>query len=1597
MKKRPKANMKAQAGKKADASPRVRARAESRVNKSTKKAATARHRAKQDTERLVHQLDVQAAELETLNEEIHRVREERDTAIQEAAGRFSWTVNAVSAGCFRLDRKGRFEQVNEAWMHMHGYTSPDEVLGQHFSLTQTADCLERAEEVVTSLLRGQTVPSGDFVRRNKDGSVGHHVFAAWPVKSHGKIVGVEGILIDTSARALAEEENRLALELLGLLNSTSDLHTLMSHVVSFLRERFDCEAVGIRLKEGNDYPYFECRGFPPEFVQAENHLCATDENNEALRDSMGSPVLECMCGNVICGRFDPAKPFFTANGSFWTNCTTELLATTTEADRQARTRNRCNGQGYESVALIRLCSGGVPVGLVQLNDRRRGRFTLRRIELLERMAGKIAIALAQRKAEKALLDRTLELDTVFHALPDQYFRLRRDGTILDCRGGQADDLHLSPGEFIGLRIQSVLPHEVGDLFEKTVRQAEESGRPASFEYVLPVPSGSKVFEARLQRLGEEEFVAVARDITNRKHADEAIERGRAELKAIYDSAPVMMCVVNERREVFYANRAFIEFTGRSDTELKAGRAGGVLGCVNALEDPRGCGFGEQCETCPLRLALADTLRTGESHRDIEYRSVLALNGSRREVVLLGSTALIQVAGKADLLLCLEDITQRKHAERQNEVLGRMAARLAAADSVDDMIDTVEDETGQLLSWDAHYFAVRRPNTDIFHVLRFVDTVGGEKRTFSSENWRSDDLSEPLKPLVRGEAVLINRAVGASEPAFEGFGDEGCASASLMYAPVRSGNTVIGILSAQSYAHFRYDEADIGLLQRVADIVAPALDRVCAEEALKNSEEKFSKAFLASPAPISIIRLSDNRMVEVNEAFEQLTGYCRDEMVGHTAMELGLWVDLGERENALGILCTNGRFRDLECRFRARGGHVIICRCSAEVVDLGGELCGLATLLDVTARRQAEEALRESESRYRTLFQHMMEGLAYCQVLYDEQGQPQDWVYLDVNDAFTRLTGLKEVVGRRATEVLPGIREACPELFEIYFRVASTRQPEQFEIDFKPLGMWLSVSAFSPAKECFVAVFEDITERKRAESALQASERKFRTLFDTMVEGVALHEVVRDADGKPADYRIIDVNAAYEKQTGLPATSARGALASQLYGTNPPPYLDVYSAVAETGQPDDMEVFFRPLQRHFRISIFSPGKGLFATVFEDMTESIRAEEERMRLEDQLRQVQKLEAVGQLAAGVAHDFNNLLSVIRGQALQIAAAGSREDAIREPLAMIEEAVAQAGEITRSLLTFSRVMPSEKKLLRLCGVVRESERLLRHVLPARIRLETVVSEECDCWVNADRTQLHQIILNLAINARDAMPSGGTLTIAVDLAEHPAGCAGEGTEHSSCGFVRLAVTDTGMGIPPAVRSRVFEPFFTTKPRGEGTGLGLSIVHGIVTDHDGEIEVESQVNAGTRFVVLLPCVPSPEPDETVPEACRAVRGQGELIVLAERDPFTRGAIASFLESSGYRVLLATSEEAVLDLVSQHQSKARLAILGSSLSGHGRCLDQMRGIAKGLPAIILRGASDAIRKPMDDLTTIVPEPFGISELSRMVGYALGKGGRGEVRA
>ena len=377
-----------------------------------------------------------------------------------------------------------------------------------------------------------------------------------------------GTVADITGRKRMEEEREIMVRLLSLVNAPSSLHELMQQVTRLLHDWFACEAVGIRLRAGEDFPYFETRGFPAAFVRLEDHLCHCDAEGRVVRDAAGQPVYECMCGNVLCGRFDASKPFFTARGSFWANDTTRLLATTTDADRQTPTRNRCNGEGYVSVALVALRTGETTYGLLQLNDKRKHRFTPERIALLERLADSLAISIAHRQNQAQLQESEEKYrHLVDHAGEAIY--VAQEGLIRFANRMCAQLTGFSEAELLG-RASSLLA------------VPEECEHVARHQHLLArgeTPAGREEFRIRT-RDGAERWLSIssvqiqwqnrpatlnfATDITGRKRAEEALQLQGAALAAAANA----IVITDAQGLIEWANPAFTTFTGYNVAEAQ---------------------------------------------------------------------------------------------------------------------------------------------------------------------------------------------------------------------------------------------------------------------------------------------------------------------------------------------------------------------------------------------------------------------------------------------------------------------------------------------------------------------------------------------------------------------------------------------------------------------------------------------------------------------------------------------------------------------------------------------------------------------------------------------------------------------------------------------------------------------------------------------------------------------------------------------------------------------------------------------------------------------------------------------------------------------
>ncbi len=633
--------------------------------------------------------------------------------------------------------------------------------------------------------------------------------------------------------------------------------------------------------------------------------------------------------------------------------------------------------------------------------------------------------------------------------------------------------------------------------------------------------------------------------------------------------------------------------------------------------------------------------------------------------------------------------------------------------------------------------------------------------------------------------------------------------------------------------------------------------------------------------------------------------------------------------------------------------------------------------ETTARLRAEQAARENEARYRSLFENMVNGLAHCQMLF-EDGRPVDFVYLNVNKAFAELTGLKEVVGKKVSEAIPGIREADPELFEIYGRVAATGRPERFETYVTALGQWFSIAVYCPVEGQFVAVFDAITERKKTEENLRYLSR--------VVEQSPIAIVITDPHGA-----IEYVNAHFTEMTGYTAEDVLGKTPRVLkYAeTTSAQFEELWRTVTAGGRwcgdfcnrKKNGEMFWE------RATIFPmlDGQGKitrYVGVKEDITE-------RRLLEEQLRRSQRVEAIGALAGGIAHDLNNLLApVLLGHGLLLEAV--RDPQERQWLELIGHSAKRAADVVRQLLTFSRGGSGERVALEVGDLFREMRRIVEETFPRDITLRIELAADLPP-VLGDATQLHQVLLNLCVNARDAMPDGGTLTLRAGASEVDAQLAKANPPAEAGPHVLMEVGDTGLGMTPEVIERIFDPFFTTKAVGKGSGLGLSTVVGIVRSHHGFVVVGSKPKQGATFRVYLPAA------RTAVAAAGAVarqppRGQNELILVVDDEPAIAETTRLILERHGYRTQVATRGEEALAIFRERAREISLVLTDIMMPGMNgvAMLREMRGMAPDLKALVTSGiASDPKQADLIELgfTDSLPKPCERSKLLEAVRKAI----------
>lgn len=785
-------------------------------------------------------------------------------------------------------------------------------------------------------------------------------------------------------------------------------------------------------------------------------------------------------------------------------------------------------------------------------------------------------------------------------------------------------------------------------------------------------------------------------------------------------------------------------------------------------------------------------------------------------------------------------------------------------------------------------------------------------------------------------------------------------------PLLAGARLLGTVSFASSGRDEFADHEREFARTVSHYLATASERLRINEELRSSEERFHAVVDQAADPIF---LTDGaRVVDVNKSACQSLGYSRNELIGMVPSDFDPIVS-AERLDALVAAAALGQSTTFETLHRRKDGTTFPVEVRCCPLSIDGRSLGLSLVRDLTERRKAESELRESEERYRRLVEVLPVGV-FVQ-------RDQQVVYC--NPAYARMVGATtpdQVFGRAVMDALhPDSRPAV--LSRIAEMRTTGRAARPLEVQARRLdGTYYSAYTIampladgtSPA---ILVVVMDVTEQER-------TDRLMKSLLASVGDAI----LTVDAKGT-----VWLANPATERMFGYSNTEIIGGNVNRLM---PEPYHgehDRYIAdYMRTGIAKVIGIGREVVGRRkdgtefpLELSITELRLGEerhFTGVVRDLTA-------RKKLEEQFRQSQKMEAVGRLAGGVAHDFNNLLTVINGYADLLLMELPTGHPQRAAVAAVRDAGERAAALTSQLLAFSRKTIVSPKVFDLRDVVSQAEKLLRRLIGEDIALN-VVSHGTPCQVHADPNQIDQVIMNLAINARDAMPTGGRLTLETRTIDvHKQVAAGPTPGH----YVELTVTDTGCGMDDELKAKIFEPFFTTKEVGKGSGLGLATVYGIVHQTGGHIEVTSEVGHGTTFRVLLPVAEVLPLEAKASVLVPATRGT-EPVLLVEDDHAVRALCTLALESQGYTVLAAPSGPKALELLRTNASAIRLMVTDvvmPEMSGR-QLADAALVIAPDLKVLFISGYTDdaVFRHGVRDASdAFLQKPFTPLGLARKV--------------
>ncbi len=1132
-----------------------------------------------------------------------------------------------------------------------------------------------------------------------------------------------------------------------------------------------------------------------------------------------------------------------------------------------------------------------------------------------------------------LIKAQLNIQTLLDALPDLLFRLSRDGTYLAFKAPRDNRLFDEPPEVVGKKLHEVLPQELAQRALRYIARALETNELQKFDYELTMSGKTRWYEARLVVSGADEATAIVRDITETRLADQALRESEERFSKAFHFSPLALSILSLKDfRHLYMNATALEELGYTEAEV-IGRTPDDLQM-----------WADETE----RREIYKLFAANPAIRDYEIQ--LKRKNGDVGVVLLDSEP-ITISGDPCLLVTANDITKRVKAERALRASEERFQSLAKSSPVG-------------------IYRLDKQGKCVYVNERWTEIVGFSKEVVYGYGW-----IKAIHPDDRERMLQMARDLSVQGLDFQ-----------AEYRFQRPDGTSIWVYG-QAVPERDTNGEVLGYVGTLTDIT----ERVKSEQALRASEERFHN--LARSSPVGIFRCeSDGKFVYVNERWSEIVRVSSDEALGFGWIK-SLHPD--DREKVLNTgreaakTCSEMK---VEYRVQRPDGSIawIYGQAIPEFNEAGEVRSFIGTLTDITERQRAEDALRESENRFRTLAETASDAI----INIDGMGK-----IVFTNQAAEKVFGYRidEMQGHALTMLMPDYLRQMHEAGFQNYQATGTRHITWEGIELlglhksgQEIPLELSFGEFiKDDKRFFTGIVRDITERKRAEAMLAAEKERLAVTLRSIGDGV----IATDTEEK-----VVLLNRVAEKLTGWSQEEAIGK-----------PLSEVFHIINE----DSREVCENPVKKAMQsgqvmglanhtLLVSKSGKEYpiadsgapirnqnskiigVVLVFRDTSTERQREEELLK-------ASKLESIGILAGGIAHDFNNLLTAISGNLSLARRFIEPQNKAYMRLNEAEAAILRAKDLTQQLLTFARGGAPIKRTSALAPLLEET---VNFALSGS-NIQSNLACQGDLWlVEIDQGQISQVVHNLVLNARQAMPLGGRLEIAARNLTLSSSPMIQGTELKAGKYVEITVKDEGVGIAEEYLSKIFDPYFTTKQR--GSGLGLATAYSIIKKHDGYIFVDSLLGVGATFSIYLPA--SEKSMALQPANSELVlSGKGKILVMDDEEAL-RTMIEDMLTYLGYEYTGAACGEEAIEMYRQaYESQAPFQAVLMDLTIPGKmggeeAVKKILALDPQAKCIVSSGYSTApvmAEYKKYGFVAVIAKPFQITDLNEVLRNVLQK--------